>query len=285
MAIRQLPAPRWTVPGSSGSIAEGYHVYTYQPGTSTPKATYKDAAGSVANTNPVVLDARGEANIWWDGEYKVLVYTDDKDDGGVLVWSQDNYGEGYDSTLTGNFNLAQNGSFEIDTDGDGEPDNWTVTEYTNGTVERDSVDQRHGQYALKFTSTGDGGGYATSDFFEAQEGLNYAVTFAIKSSVVDIHNTVEVVWYTAAQAVISTTSVYDDETTNPTSWTYKTLEATAPTNARYGRIRVTGAKDDNTTTGICWFDNVAVVDIDTLYGLIVMVIKTRKSTRDSQTKP
>jgi len=39
-------------------------VYTYQAGTSTPLATYTDQAGGTPNTNPIILDANGEAQIW-----------------------------------------------------------------------------------------------------------------------------------------------------------------------------------------------------------------------------
>src|SRR5690606_10239699 len=170
----------------------GYYVYTYQPGTSTPKATYTDHTGTTPNTNPIVLDARGEANIWWDGQYKVLAYTGDKDAGGVLVWSQDNYGEGTSAVLQGNFNLVLNGSFEQDTNGDDLPDDWTIVEYTDGQVERDSLEQIHGSYSLKFTSVGTGGGYADSTLFEVQEARVLPVSFALKSSIATVHNQVDV---------------------------------------------------------------------------------------------
>ncbi len=39
-------------------------VETYQAGTTTPIATYTDSTGGTANPNPVVLNARGEAQIW-----------------------------------------------------------------------------------------------------------------------------------------------------------------------------------------------------------------------------
>jgi len=42
----------------------GGKVYTYEAGTSTPLATYQDSTGVTANTNPIILDSRGEANIW-----------------------------------------------------------------------------------------------------------------------------------------------------------------------------------------------------------------------------
>lgn len=51
-------------------------LYAYAAGTTTPKDTYTDEGGLTANTNPVILDARGEAPIWLGaGAYK-LVLTD-----------------------------------------------------------------------------------------------------------------------------------------------------------------------------------------------------------------
>lgn len=266
MSIRQLPPPRWSIPGNSGAVASGYHVYFYQPGTSTPKDTYTDHTGTVANANPVVLDARGEANIWLDGTYKVIAYTGDKDNGGVLVWSQNNYGEGTSSVLQGNFNLCLNGSFEEDTNGDGEPDNWTVVEYTGGTVSLDTSEQIHGATSLKFASVGTGGGYATSDLFEVQGSRNVPVSFALYSSAVDVHNQVDIVWYTAAQAVISTTTLYNDSATNPASWTTYSYTATPPANARYAAIRLFGCHEDNATVGQVWFDNVLAEAVTAIAG-------------------
>lgn len=48
-------------------------VYTYAAGTSTLKATYADAAGTIPNANPLVLDAAGRATIFWSGAYKVVL--------------------------------------------------------------------------------------------------------------------------------------------------------------------------------------------------------------------
>ncbi len=68
----------WT---NAGVPAAGCLLYTYEAGTTTPKATYTDAAGLVPHTNPIVLDAKGEALIYWDGNYKV----DLKTAGGVQI--------------------------------------------------------------------------------------------------------------------------------------------------------------------------------------------------------
>jgi len=63
-------------------------LYSYVAGTSTPLPTYTDASGTVPNTNPVVLDSSGYANIWLgSGTYKFIL----TDSLGVQQWSQDNY--------------------------------------------------------------------------------------------------------------------------------------------------------------------------------------------------
>ena len=49
---------------ASGAPLVGGLLYTYNAGTTTPQPTYTDSTGATANTNPVVLNARGEANIW-----------------------------------------------------------------------------------------------------------------------------------------------------------------------------------------------------------------------------
>lgn len=63
-------------------------LYTYAAGTSTPLSTYTTRAGSVANANPVVLDANGEADVWLSPgvDYKFVL----KNSAGTLQWTEDN---------------------------------------------------------------------------------------------------------------------------------------------------------------------------------------------------
>ena len=56
-------------------------VYTYAANTTTAKTTYKDPYGLTPNTNPIILDAAGEADIYLDGTYRIRI-TDRND---VLV--------------------------------------------------------------------------------------------------------------------------------------------------------------------------------------------------------
>lgn len=49
---------------NAGNPAASYRLYTYAANTTDPQATYSNRAGTVANTNPIILDARGEATIY-----------------------------------------------------------------------------------------------------------------------------------------------------------------------------------------------------------------------------
>lgn len=71
---------------NAGDFLNGGKLYTYIAGTSTPKATYSDAAGTVPNTNPIILDTRGEALIYWAGSYKAVL----TDSLGNIIWTVDN---------------------------------------------------------------------------------------------------------------------------------------------------------------------------------------------------
>jgi len=67
-------------------------LFTYVAGTTTKIATYKDQVGTL-NTNPVVLDYRGEANVWLDQTltYKfVLSPQGDTDPPTKPIWTVDN---------------------------------------------------------------------------------------------------------------------------------------------------------------------------------------------------
>jgi len=72
---------------NNGNPLSGGRVYTYAAGTDTPLATYADAAGVTPNANPVVLNARGEALIFWgDAPYKAVI----KDASDVEIYTADN---------------------------------------------------------------------------------------------------------------------------------------------------------------------------------------------------
>jgi hypothetical protein len=93
MAIKCFlaPNPRYQGRNSIGQPNIGGKLYTYEAGTRTPKATYQDKDGLIPNENPITLDNKGEANVYWQNDN--LYYIEEYDSNGVLVTSQDNYPE------------------------------------------------------------------------------------------------------------------------------------------------------------------------------------------------
>lgn len=83
------PNPKWMAWDERGEPLIGGKLYTSKSGTTHPKATYADKDGRVENANPVILDAKGQATIYWasDEAYTLELY--DRD--GELVFTQDNY--------------------------------------------------------------------------------------------------------------------------------------------------------------------------------------------------
>jgi hypothetical protein len=49
---------------NSGNPLVNGQIFTYVAGSTTPQATYTDSTGGTPNTNPVILNSRGEASIW-----------------------------------------------------------------------------------------------------------------------------------------------------------------------------------------------------------------------------
>ena len=72
---------------ANGNPLVGGKLYTYIAGTTSPVVTYVDSAGSTTNTNPIILDSRGEANVWLGtGTYKFKLVSATN----VEIWTVDN---------------------------------------------------------------------------------------------------------------------------------------------------------------------------------------------------
>lgn len=91
----------------SGDVLAGGRVYTYEAGTSTPKNTYTVQDKTTAETNPIILDARGVKHVFAEGAYKFVV----KDSSDVTQYTLDNLqyiypddGTIYAGTSTGSSN-------------------------------------------------------------------------------------------------------------------------------------------------------------------------------------
>jgi hypothetical protein len=89
MNLSPLPIQKFFA--SNGQPLAGGLLFTYAGGTSNKLATYVDS-GTTANTNPIVLDSRGECRLWIDPQraYKfVLAPAGDSDPPASPIWSVD----------------------------------------------------------------------------------------------------------------------------------------------------------------------------------------------------
>jgi hypothetical protein len=102
------PAPKAQFITASGEPIVGGKVYTYAAGTTTPLQTYTDSSATSANANPVILDARGEASIWFGPNPYKIKLTDSVD---VEIWTVDNVSGIIGATspaFTGNVTVTTN---------------------------------------------------------------------------------------------------------------------------------------------------------------------------------
>ncbi len=72
-AVTPIPFVKARFFDRCGKPLAGGKVYTYEANTTTPKVTYKDPYGLTPNTNPIILDAAGEADIYLDGTYRIRI--------------------------------------------------------------------------------------------------------------------------------------------------------------------------------------------------------------------
>lgn len=242
-----------------GKENAGGTVKFYQPGdTSTPKATYTDSTYLVENPVSVPIDANGFCSARLLGDYSVIVFNAK----GNQLYQEDSINPQEDSESVA-YNLIINGSFETDSDNDGVPDGFALTQYdATQTNALDDTDSSHGEKSMLFTSAGSGGGYITSEgFFLVSDLQTLQLNFDIKSSVVDVRNLVEVLWYEGDKSAITPSVIYDESSVNPTSWTRKAFNVIPPLNSRFAKIRLHGCHSSDVTAGNTRYDNVSLVEI------------------------
>ena len=87
MSFNLSSVPKLQFFDNDGNPLVAGKLYTYAAGTTTPLATYTDSTGATPNTNPVILDSRGEANVWLAAQsYKFVLKTSTDS----TIWTVDN---------------------------------------------------------------------------------------------------------------------------------------------------------------------------------------------------
>jgi hypothetical protein len=89
MITTLTPSPKMQFFTAAGIPLVGGKLFTYASGTTIPLTTYTDDTANTANTNPIILDSRGEADVWLGlSRYKFIL----KDPDDNLIWSVDGVG-------------------------------------------------------------------------------------------------------------------------------------------------------------------------------------------------
>lgn len=148
---------------ATGAPLVGGLLYTYAAGTTTPQACYTDSTGATANTNPVVLDARGEANIWLaSATYKFKLCAADNTE----LWTVD-----YISAPTSSLSPVLSGNVTIDSDSAGPA--LKITQTGTGPVLRvqDSVDPDVTPFIIDSSGQVGIGTQAPSTAFDVNDGV------------------------------------------------------------------------------------------------------------------
>lgn len=114
---------------NNGRPAVGYQLFTYAAGTTTKLDTYVSESGA-ANTNPIVLDYRGECNLWIppNVSYKyVLAPPSDTDPPTASIWTVDDVVSSQLITLYGGVDTGSVNAYVLNFDAN-------FNAYTDGTV-------------------------------------------------------------------------------------------------------------------------------------------------------
>lgn len=171
-----------------------------------------------------------------------------------------------------------NGSFEIDSDNNGVPDNWEVSLFPGGQYGYEETIPAHGIRSFKFTHPGgaqNGGGWIESDYYYVAEVRTYIIGFILWSTVAGMKNFVHVRYFDKNKNIItendpdpSFATLYASaeenneliyrSISNPTGATFFIRSFKPPTASRYIKIRLVGGYTDTDVAGSTYFDNVAL---------------------------
>jgi len=111
MTAQLAPAPVFRSWDNLGLPLVGGKLFTYAAGTTNLQATYVDSTQNTQNTNPIILNFRGEAFVWLNPllSYKFVL----QDAFGNLIWTEDNIQGGIN--LNSNLTPSQTNTFTLGT--------------------------------------------------------------------------------------------------------------------------------------------------------------------------
>lgn len=169
---------------------------------------------------------------------------------------KDNFDYLYSQIGSGSGEGVPNGDFEIDADGDGLPDVWTISTYSGGSASLDTVAPAAGEKCLKFVhpgGAGNGGGYADSNFLSFKE---FAMVSVWTKATAACKNQLIARYYDKNKAYLGE-DIIDERTATPATWTLLVGSiANHALGAAYVKIRLVGGYTDTNVPASIYFDKV-----------------------------
>ena len=252
-------------PNAGGTV----EVYTADGLFTTLATIYSDKIKTTELTNPVTLDDAGVKEIWFD----VKVDTRERTKAGVLIRDTESIDPDATDSVVQSFNLASNGSFEIDFDADGQPDSWTIEPYAGSAIAITSSIVTDGANALEFNTAaaGTGGGKATGAKFPVTEGSVCSVSFSFFATNDTTINTFEINWYDEDDILKSTSTITMPASGDvPTSWTQYQQEVIVDEDGTQGEIVITGISSGGANLNSkAYFDGVTLLSKTAIIPYIV----------------
>lgn len=89
MGYIRITAGRFRLEDDNGNPAALGKVYTYTAGTTTAASSFSNRECTIANTNPIILDERGECELYTNTALKLIA----TDSNNVVIWTEDYQGE------------------------------------------------------------------------------------------------------------------------------------------------------------------------------------------------
>jgi hypothetical protein len=279
MPIENLENPSFISQDGAGRPNAGGTVGVYIAGTSfgTPATIWSDQVKTAELTNPVTLDSAGMKEIWYD----VKVDIRETFANGSGTRDTLNLDPNATATVSTGFNLAENGSFETDSDSDGQPDSWTISPYSGSAIAITEAIVTDGVKALEFNTgaAGSGGGTATSNKFAVTEGTVCSVNWSFYATNATTLNTFQIRWYDEDDVLQSTSTLTMPASgAVPTSWTEYTEEVTADAAGTQGEIVLTGISSGGSNlSSKAYFDGIKIVNLTNMVTLAGTQTLTNKT--------
>ena len=188
---------------------------------------------------------------------------------GFGVQVKDNLDSLYGLSASAGGGGVANGSFEIDSDGDGNPDSWTDGAgspgpglYAGGLAEYYTTSPAHGAKSWSFIHPGgvsNGGGYMDSDYIEISPEMLYFVRFIHWATAAGMKNIVQARYFDKAKEVIGSPVDLYNSVANPAAASPFCYQFNPPATAQYLKVRIIGGFTDTDVAGTAYFDDINLI--------------------------